>query len=454
MEPRDVQTIEDAIAIVEELELTHVKVGVFDIDGIMRGKYMSRDKFISSLKKGFGFCDVVLGWDSDDQLYDNVKFTGWHTGYPDAPARIIPESCRELPFEDTLLFLAEFASPADTIGPRAALRRVVEKAKSMGFRAFAAVELEFFVFTETPDSVREKGYRNLEPVAPGNFGYSVLRNSTHSELYEMVLRTAEIMDTPIEGLHEETGPGVLEAALAVDEILSAGDKAALFKTFTKVACQKAGYMAAFMAKWSEKYPGQSGHIHMSLQNLDGTSAFYDESGRYTMTKTMEQFVAGCQALMPQMLVMLAPTVNSFTRLVPGAWAPTSPTWGLENRTTALRVIQGGPSSQRLEHRVGAADINPYLGLAAVLACGLYGIENELILGEPVHGNAYETKVSDECKLPSTLTEAADMFESSSAAREAFGDAFVEHFAASRRWEEREFRKAVTDWELKRYFEII
>ena len=454
MEPREVRTIEDAIAIVEELQLTHVKVGVFDIDGIMRGKYMSREKFISSLKKGFGFCDVVLGWDSDDQLYDNVKFTGWHTGYPDAPARIIPESCRELPFEDTLLFIAEFAPPADTVGPRAALRRVVNKAESLGFKAFASVELEFFVFTETPDTVREKGYRNLQPVAPGNFGYSVLRNSTYSDLYEMVLRTAEIMDMPIEGLHEETGPGVLEAALAVDEIMSAGDKAALFKTFTKVACQKAGYMAAFMAKWSEKYPGQSGHIHMSLQNLDGTSAFYQEDGRYTMTETMEQFVAGCQVLMPEMLVMLAPTVNSFTRMVPGAWAPTSATWGLENRTTALRVIQGGPSSQRMEHRVGAADINPYLGLAAVLACGLYGIENKLKLGEPIHGNAYEAQIPDELSLPATLTEAADRFEASSAARDAFGDAFVEHFAASRRWEEREFRKAVTDWELQRYFEII
>ena len=161
MEAREVRSVEDAIRIVEELELTHVKVGVFDIDGIMRGKYMSRQKFISSLKKGFGFCDVVLGWDSDDQLYDNVKFTGWHTGYPDAPVRIIPESCRDLPFEDTLLFLAEFAPPADTVGPRAALRRVVEKARGMGYEANASVEFEFFVFTETPMSVREKGYRNL-----------------------------------------------------------------------------------------------------------------------------------------------------------------------------------------------------------------------------------------------------------------------------------------------------
>ena len=282
----------------------------------------------------------------------------------------------------------------------------------------------------------------------------MLRNSTYSDLYEMVLRSAEIMDTPIEGLHEETGPGVLEAALAVDEIMEAADKAALFKTFTKVACQKAGYMAAFMAKWSEKYPGQSGHIHISLNKLNGESAFHDPSGRFNMTPTMESFVAGCQVLMPEMLVLLAPTVNSFTRLVPGAWAPTNATWGVENRTTALRVVEGGPSSQRMEHRVGAADINPYLGLAAVLACGLHGIEKGLKLGDPLVGNAYEAEIPPEQRLPATLTEAANRFEASEVAREIFGDAFVEHYAASRRWEEREFRKAVTDWELSRYFEII
>jgi glutamine synthetase len=139
---------------------------------------MSKLKFLSALKGGFGFCDVVLGWDSDDQLYDNVTFTGWHTGYPDAPARIIPSSCRELPFEETLLFLCEFDAPADSIGPRATLRRIIKKAEAMGFVANAALEFEFFVFEETPDTVRKKGYKDLKPIAPAGFGLrrpSVLR---------------------------------------------------------------------------------------------------------------------------------------------------------------------------------------------------------------------------------------------------------------------------------------
>ncbi|MEC7242354.1 MAG: glutamine synthetase [Myxococcota bacterium] len=454
MQTREVKSVEDAIALVNERQLSHVKVGVFDMDGVLRGKYMSREKFISSLKKGFGFCDVVLGWDSDDQLYDNVNFTGWHTGYPDAPVRLLPETCRELPWESTVFFLGEFSDQAEPLCPRGTLRKAVAKAAEMGLVASAAVEYEFFVFDETPDSVREKGYRNLRPIAPGNFGYSVIRNSGDSDLYETILQNAEVMDFPIEGLHEETGPGVLEAAIAVDTILSAADKAALFKTFTKVLCQKAGLMACFMAKWSPDYPGQSGHIHISLQNKDGSSAFFDESASDGMTPVMRSFVAGCQQLMPEMLAMVAPTVNAFSRMVPGAWAPTNATWGVENRTCALRVIQGSPKSQRLEYRVAAADQNPYLALAAVLASGLYGIENNLELGPGLVGNAYDQPSEPHLALPKTLWEAADRFESSHAARAMWGEDFVSHYAASRRWEEREFRRAITDWELSRYFEII
>jgi len=454
MEARQVRTAADARTLIEERELTHVKVGVFDLDGILRGKYMSAKKFLSALEGGFGFCDVVLGWDANDELYDNVKFTGWHTGYPDAPVKILPETCRDLPFEDTVFFLGEFDGAAAAVGPRATLGRVIEKARSMGFEADAALEFEFFVFNETPDSIREKGYRNLKPIAPGTFGYSVIRNSVWSEFYEGLLETCELMDFPIEGLHEETGPGVLEAAIAVDTAMAAADKAALFKTFTKIFAQKNDMMATFMAKWSPDWPGQSGHLHISLRDTDGESAFYDPGDEHGMSKTMRHFVAGCQKLMPEMLAMVAPTINSFSRMVPGAWAPTHSTWGVENRTCALRVIAGSAKSQRVEYRLCAADVNPYLGLAAVLASGLYGIENELELGPQIEGNAYTQELPADTALPTTLWDAAQALKGSKAARSAFGDNFVEHFAASREWEEREFRKSITDWELKRYFEII
>ena len=300
MNPRSVKTVKDAKKIVEQRKLSHIKVGLIDIDGIMRGKYMSREKFFSSLDHGFAFCDVVLGWDSNDEVYDNVTYTGWHTGYPDAPARIIPESCRELPFEENgLFFLCEFTEPADCICPRGVLQRVIEKAKDMGFKAFGSLEYEFFVFKETPESIREKNYLNLEPLAPESFGYSIIRNTVEAEVYQEIIKVSEEMDFPIEGLHEETGPGVLEAAITVDNASDAADKAALLKTFLKIAMQRMGYMATFMAKWSGDWPGQSGHLHLSLQDLNGKSVFYDKTDEHNMSKTMKHYLAGQQQLMPE-----------------------------------------------------------------------------------------------------------------------------------------------------------
>ncbi len=455
MEASEVKTAADARQIIEERGLDYIKVGVFDTDGILRGKYMSRDKFLSALDGGFSFCDVVLGWDSDDQLYDNVKITGWHTGYPDAAVRLLPETCRELPFEeDSLLFLAEFIGPHEAVCPRGTLRRVLERAAGLGYRVSAACEFEFFVFEETPDSVREKAYRDLRPITPGSFGYSTLRNSVHSEFYEALLSACNEMDMELEGLHTETGPGVIEAAIAVDEALRGADKAALFKTFTKVLAQRAGWMATFMAKWSPDWPGQSGHIHISLQNQDGGSVFHDPAQAHNMSDAMRHFIGGQQALMPELLSMVAPTVNSFTRLIPGFWAPTAATWGVENRTCALRAIPGSAKSQRVEYRIAAADINPYIALAAAIGSGLWGIENRIEPDAGIVGNAYDKKVPTKRSLPATLFEAAGRLKRSKAARELFGDAFVEHYAATREWEEREFRKAITDWEMQRYFEII
>ncbi|PCJ48680.1 MAG: glutamine synthetase [Gammaproteobacteria bacterium] len=455
LDPRNVKTIQDAKSIVEERELTHVKVGLFDVDGVMRGKYISKAKFFSALDSGFAFCDVILGWDSNDQLYDNVTYTGWHTGYPDAPVRIVADSCRSIPFEDKmLLFIAEFSDQAERLCPRGILRKVLNRSESLGFEVTAAFEYEFFMFNETPDSIREKNYKNLTTLSPGFFGYSMLRNGVHSDLYKQILKLSEDMDFPIEGLHTETGPGVLEAAITYDNASNAADKAALFKTFIKIWAQRNDMMATFMAKWSKELPGQGGHIHISLKDKEGKSAFYDPNNEHNMSDTQRHFLAGQQKYMAEFLAMIAPTVNSYSRMVPGMWAPLDATWGVENRTTALRVIPGNAKSQRLEYRLASSDANPYLALAAALASGLKGIENKLEPHAQVKGNAYDQEQPKEIKLPETLFEAAIMFKHSVVAKEMFGAEFVEHFAATREWEEREFRKHVTDWELERYFEII
>ncbi len=429
------------------------KVAVVDIDGVLRGKYIDRAKFDSALRKGFGFCDVVLGWDSQDELYDNGIVSGWHTGYRDAPVHLDLSTVRRLPFEeDTVFLLGSFGGDYEQACPRSLLKRVTDKAESMGFFARAALEYEFFVFDETPHSVREKGYRNLKPITPGMFGYSVLRNSVHSDLHRSLLADMEALEVPLEGLHTETGPGVLEAAIVHAPIREAADRAILFKTFCKVLLERMGLMGTFMAKWSNDYPGQSGHIHLSLEDADGNNVFHSDEGD-GMSETFRHFVAGQTQLLPELLPMVCSTVNAYRRLVPGFWAPTHAAWGIDNRTTAIRAIPGGAHSARSEYRIGPADANPYLALSAALASGLYGIEHRLSRA-PVEGNAYEDPGADAEPLASNLGEAARRLHASKVARELFGDVFVDHFAATRDWEDRQARKSVTDWDLARYFEII
>jgi glutamine synthetase len=455
MQPNDVKNAADGRRIVAERELAHVKLGLFDADGVLRGKYLAREKFFSALENGFGFCDVVLGWDSNDQLYDNVGFTGWHTAYPDAWCRIVPSTCRALPLEgDMLFFLCEFDGAAEAVCPRGTLKRVLARADHMGYTAQAACEYEFFLFEETPHSVREKGFKNLRNITPGFFGYSVLRASVNAEFYEHLLELCEMMRMPLEGLHTETGPGVLEAAITYADALEGADRAALFKTFTKVLAQRRGWMATFMAKWSRDWPGQSGHLHISLTDKRGKPVFHDAGKPHGLSDAMRWFIGGQQALLPELLAMVASNVNSYARLIPGFWAPTDATWGIDNRTCALRAITGSPKSQRVEYRIAAADINPYVALAASIGSGLWGIEHRIEPDAPIEGNAYGRAYPEQRQLPRTLWEAAQRLKASPTARALFGDAFVEHYAATREWEEREFRKAITDWELARYFEII
>jgi len=455
MEPLQVKTVEDLRALVEQRNLRQIKVGLYDIDGVMAGKYLSRDKFLSALDHGFGFCDVVFGWDVGDKLYDNTKLTGWGKGYGDAQIRLIPESCRELPLENNMILVqGEVVGRLESLCPRGVLRRVVERARAMGFESFSGFEYEFLVTDESNEALQARSYRQPKPLGTGAFGYSVLRNSVNTEFYRGLLDLCDTMRMPIEGFHEETGPGALEAALCYDKALPAADNAALFKTFSKVLAEKQGRMICYMAKWSEDHSGQGGHIHISLKHPDGGAVFHDPAEPHGISRTMRHFIGGLQKLMPEFMCLAAPTVNSFRRLVPGFWAPTSALWGIDNRTVAIRAIPGSPKAQRVEFRLPGADANPYLALAFGLAAGLYGIEHGIEPDEPVEANGYLLDAPAHLKLHRTLWDAAQALKVSEAARDWFGDDFVEHYAATREWEEREFQRHVTDWELQRYFEII
>jgi glutamine synthetase len=453
----DLNSVERLLA---EHNITTIKVGGFDIDGVLRGKYISREKFLSAAEHGLGFCDVIFGWDSSDVLYDpasGTRVTGWHTGYPDALARIDLSTFRIIPWEPgTALFLLDFYDRQDrplVVSPRQVLRQVISKAEGMGFAPVVATEFEYFFFKEDSHSVREKHYRGMTPLSPGMFGYSVLRTGMFSELAHAVLDSTHAFDIELEGFHTETGPGVYETAIKYDTAMRAADKAALFKLAIKQIAARHGLMATFMAKWNSNLPGSSGHLHESLWDKElKTNLFHDAQSADGMAEQARQFVAGQLALMPEFAALACPTVNSYKRLVPGVWAPTNATWGIDNRTTALRVVAGpSPKSARVEYRLTGADINPYIAIAASLASGLYGIEKRLTPPQPVAGSAYAT---DAPELPRSLDEATRRLKQSHAARELLGEEFIDHYIRTREWEVRQSERAVTDWELERYFEII
>ncbi len=455
-------TAEDVLRELSQSGARRAKVAITDIDGILRGKYISVDKLRSALSGGFGFCDVVFGWDSSDVCYEDagVEFTGWHSGYPDAEARLDPSTYRTIPWEDGVPFMlghfvtrgADGTEAPLGVCPRQVLRRVIAMARDMGLEAMFGMEFEWFNFRETPNSIAEKHYIRPEPITPGMFGYSVLRSSLNSPFFRDLMELTADFGVPLEGLHTETGPGVLEAAITVDDALEAADRAVLFKSAAREIGYRHGIMPTFMAKWNVDLPGCSGHMHQSLWK-DGANVFYDPADPNKMSDTFRHYLAGQLTLLPEVLAMLAPTINSFKRLVEGMWAPTKANWAIDNRTVALRVIPGSKKSTRLETRVSGSDVNPYLSVAAALAAGLYGIQNRLELpSEPVVGNGYTAEGHP--RLPGSLAEAADALDGSKAARALFGDAFVNHFVATRRWEVRQFKAAVTDWEMKRYFEII
>ena len=432
-----------------------VKVGGFDVDGVLRGKYVSLDKFWSVAEGGLGFCDVIFGWDSADVLYDNATVTGWHTGYPDAKATLDLSTYRRIPWEEgTAAFLMDFeASPGKPleVSPRQLLQKIDARARALGYQVKCSSEFEFFIFKETPESVRQKGYANLTPLSPGMFGYSWLRASENAPLVHALQDGLNAFDIELEGFHTETGPGVYEAAIKYDSLLRAGDKSSLFKTAAKEICSRHGAMPCFMAKFAKDLPGCSGHLHQSLWTLSGEPLFLDARGPRGMSKIFQHYVAGQVALMPAFTALIAPTINSYKRMVRGAWSPTLATWGVENRTTALRVIPGSASSTRVEYRFAAADMNAYIAMAASVAAGLYGVEKELPLGPETSGNGYDAKAE---ALPGTLRAATDRLAASKEARELLGEAFVDHYLRTRDWECRQFDAAVTKWELERYFEII
>ncbi|GAB4418503.1 MAG: glutamine synthetase [Bacteroidia bacterium] len=437
-----------------------VRYAVADIDGVLRGKVVHRDKLLKTLDTGLGFCDVIFGWDSSDACYaqgqDPAALTGWHTGYPDALARVDLSTLRTVPWEDGLPFLLADFEAAPTahaqVCPRSLLKRVVRQAAALGYVPQLAQEFEWVHFAETPSGLVARGHRDPVPLSPGMFGYSVLRLSQHSAYFDSLFDQLAAFGVPLEGMHTETGDGVFEAALQYAPALEAADRAVLFKTAVKELAYRHGIMASFMAKWNSRLPGCGGHIHQSLWDPGmSVNLFYDAADPQRMSGLMRSYLAGQLHCLPYLIPLYAPTINSYKRLLGGDWAPASQSWGVENRTTALRIVNTYETGTRIELRIPGADVNPYLAMAASLASGLYGIREGLELRVPeTRGNGY----LDPGALPATLHEALTQMLASPLPGQLLGQDFVAHFARSRQWEWQQYCRQVSDWELKRYFEVI
>ncbi|KAJ4358212.1 uncharacterized protein N0V89_002792 [Didymosphaeria variabile] len=451
-----------------------VKVAGIDIDGVLRGKLMSKDKFLCIAQEGFGFASVLFAWDLQDQIYtEGPLISHAQNGYNDLLAVPDLRSFRRIPWEDDVpFFLVNFLDPKtkESISgcPRSLLKRIAQKVGATGVTAMAGVEYEFSHFqlpeagVATHMSVSDKP----KPLEEGKFGYSIARPVHNKAYYYDIFKTCGRFQCPLEGWHAEVGPGMYEAALAFDEICEMADRAALFKLAVKSVAIKHSIKPSFMAKPIANSPGCSSHVHISLMDRrlgsDKNLLFRAAPDENVPMKALRDlsdigrhFLAGILMSLPSILPLLAPTVNSYKRLVENMWAPVTVSWGLEHRAASVRVIMPptcAPEATRFEVRVPSADSNGALVLAAIFAAGWYGVTEKL----DVDLLPLDASTADPGKrLARNLREATDaMSAKDSIARKLFGDEFVDHYAGSRYHECKLWEEAVTDWEVKRYLEIV
>lgn len=432
----------------EEIKARSVHIGMVDPEGEFRDKLVSADKAVKFGEAGYPFCEVLYFWDIAEQPYRDGAFI-------DRPAKLFADSVRKYPFaDDAALCLADFIDDFGKRSPRNVCMALIAEAAEMGFDVFSAFEFEFFVFDESPESLRSKKFRDLTHFAPANRTYSLQTSALHGPLLEGLNQTMSTMDIQLDAIHTELGPGCFEAPLTYAKGMKSPDDAVLFKNFARAYFSRNDLTVSFMSKLSQSLSGQSGHLHVSLRDANGNPTFSNPSASDGLSQTARHFIGGMVRLMPELLALCSSTVNAYKRLVPGAWAPISSNWGVQNRTAAVRVINDVPEATRVEFRVPSADTNPYLALALCLGAGLYGIRHEI---EPVAGsdeNFYASKPSAATAFPRDLGEAATRLDQSDVAREIFGEDFVNWFVASRKFEYAQYQKHVSEWEIRRYLGVV
>jgi len=440
-------TLDELKKAVADGTIDTVLLTIADMEGRLQGKRLTAAHFLDVVAhEGAEGCNYLLAVDVDMNTVDGYEMSSWSRGYGDFAMRPDMDTLRLVPWhEGTALVMAdlEWHDGSDVVAsPRQILRRQLARLAERGWTAAAGTELEFIVFNDTYEDAWRKGYRDLNPVNLYNVDYSMIGTARVEPLIRRIRTSMMAADMTVENSKGECNFGQHEINFLYDSALATADNHVIYKTGAKEIAAQDGYSITFIAKLDER-EGNSCHIHCSLQQADGSGSVFaaDE-------QTFKRFVAGQLAALRELTLFFAPQINSYKRYVEGSFAPTAVAWGHDNRTCSMRVVGHGPSL-RVENRLPGADVNPYLALAAMIAAGLHGIDNELELENPYEGNAYE---SDKPRVPDTMYAARDLFADSAIAREAFGQEVVDHYLNRAAIELTAYEAAVTDWEKFRGFE--
>lgn len=436
-------------------DIDTVLVCLVDMQGRLMGKRFHAVNFVENAYKETHCCDYLLATDLEMATPDGYAASSWERGYGDYIMKPDLETIRLVPWlEGTAMVMCDVLDHHTheevPHSPRAVLKKQVKRLEALGYKAKTATELEFFIFEKSLDEIRKSGFKDLEPISGYNEDYHILQTTKEEHIMRPLRNCLFEAGIPVENTKGEAEAGQEELNIRYDEALNCAEYHTIAKHAAKEIAWQKGHAATFVSKWHHERVGSSSHIHQSLWTLDGESAFYDKDAQFTMSKTMQHYVAGLLKYAQDTTYFLAPYINSYKRFAKGTFAPTKVIWSVDNRTAAFRLCGDGSKAVRIECRVGGSDINPYLAIAAQLAAGIAGLEEKLELAPATSGDIYENDRAED--LPTNLRDAAAKLEGSKMLRAALGDVVVDHYVRAARWEQEEFDRVVTDYEIARGFE--
>ena len=430
-------------------------VAMTDTNGLLRGQMVSARSLAGIAKSGMGMSPVTFALDPADTVLNIPGISDDASDFHDDPLVVDASTIRRLPWSKPgydLLVLSNYSGASAELCPRSLLSRVLERAGQAGFVPKYGMELEYTLFDETPESAREKGYRNLKTATMHKSHDLVLYQVQQTEWYEALAEICEPLKINLAKMHEEIGGGFLEACIAAGTGLEPADQLVLLKNFVRALAQRQGKCVTFMPRWTEDADSQSIHLHVSLADREGRSIFHDPSGKDNVSQRFRHFIGGLQRYIGDMTLIFQPTVNSYRRFAPGTFAPPGLTWGFENRTTCFRIVGHDAGSLRVENRLPGADTTPYRPVAATVAAGVAGIVEKIDPEPEVIGNGY-ARAGEGPDFARSMPEAIGRLRNSAFARDWLGDRFIDAFASSRQSQHDEFCRKVPDVELQRFFDL-